>query len=309
MSDSERKNVILFGATGTIGRAVANELKRQGHKVTCIVRGDKKVRSLRVERLHRLDRNSIRGLFLGKDYDAVISCIASRSGSKEDAWAVDFGINSFIMEAAKLAEVQQAILLSAICVQKPTLPFHTAKLSAEAEFIGSGLTWTIIRPTAFFKSLSGQIERVKRGKPFLVFGDGELTRCKPISDNDLARYIVKALNDPQMHDKVLPIGGPGPAITPKEQGEMLFELLGKEPRFRYVSLKWFDRIIAALDLAGKISKRAKAKADYARIGRYYATESMLVWDANAGGYDADATPEFGEETLREHYAGLIARVQ
>ena len=48
-----------------------------------------------------------------------------------------------------------------------------------------------------------------------------------------------------------------------------------------------------------------AKAEYARIGRYYATESMLVWDAAAGRYDAEATPGFGVRTLREHYAALL----
>ena len=48
-----------------------------------------------------------------------------------------------------------------------------------------------------------------------------------------------------------------------------------------------------------------AKADLARIGRYYATESMLVWDAAAGRYDAEATPSTGRDTLAEHYARLL----
>jgi divinyl chlorophyllide a 8-vinyl-reductase len=33
---------------------------------------------------------------------------------------------------------------------------------------------------------------------------------------------------------------------------------------------------------------------------------MLVWDESAGRYDAAATPSFGHETLREHYAAIIA---
>jgi divinyl chlorophyllide a 8-vinyl-reductase len=33
---------------------------------------------------------------------------------------------------------------------------------------------------------------------------------------------------------------------------------------------------------------------------------MLVWDAGAGRYDADATPEFGTDTLAQHYARMIA---
>ena len=66
-----------------------------------------------------------------------------------------------------------------------------------------------MRPTAFLKSLAGQVERVKRGKPFILFGNGELTACKPISETDLARYIADCLHDAKRHDRVLPVGGPG----------------------------------------------------------------------------------------------------
>ena len=85
------------------------------------------------------------------------------------------------------------MLLSAICVQKPLLVFQQAKLAFEAALIASGLRYLIVQPTAFFKSLSGQIERVRRGRPFLVFGNGTLTACKPISDDDLADYITGCL--------------------------------------------------------------------------------------------------------------------
>ncbi|MBH5322362.1 NAD(P)H-binding protein [Aurantiacibacter sediminis] len=301
------KSVILFGASGTIGQAVARELVERGYQTTCVVRANGRdvFPGARIERVRDLDSNSVRGLFLGKDYDAVISCIASRSGVREDAWKVDAIFNQNIVAAASVAGVRHAVLLSAICVQKPKLAFQTAKLAAEAAFSESGLAWTIVRPTAFFKSLSGQVERVKRGKPFLLFGDGELTRCKPISDRDLARFIVSALADPSKQNRVSPIGGPGPAISPREQGEMLFDLLGQEPSFQRIPVKWMDRAIAALDLLGKVSERAAAKAEYARIGRYYATESMLVWDGEREAYDAAATPEFGEDTLRQHYARLL----
>ena len=121
------------------------------------------------------------------------------------------------------------MLLSAICVQRPLLAFQHAKLAFEKVLVESGLAYSIVRPTAFFKSLSGQIERVRRGKPFLVFGDGTLTSIKPISDDDLAAYLAAyladCLEDQGRRDRVLPIGGPGAAITPRQQGERLFALL------------------------------------------------------------------------------------
>jgi divinyl chlorophyllide a 8-vinyl-reductase len=84
--------------------------------------------------------------------------------------------------------------------------------------MASPLRWSIVRPTAFFKSLSGQIARVQAGKPFLLFGDGALTACKPISDRDLGDYIAGCLSDPDRWNRILPIGGPGPALDPARAG-------------------------------------------------------------------------------------------
>jgi divinyl chlorophyllide a 8-vinyl-reductase len=236
----------------------------------------------------------------------VISCIASRSGAPKDARAVDYAANATLLAAAQAARARQFILLSAICVQKPLLAFQHAKLAFEAELMASGIGYTIIRPTAFFKSLSGQVKRVKAGKPFLIFGDGNLTRCKPISDGDLARFIAAAIDNPDALGRILPIGGPGPAISLREQGEMLFELAGVEPRFKSVSPKLFTYAEMLLGLGAGVSGWFAEKAEYARIARYYATESMLVLDTATGEYSADLTPEYGNETLREHYRQLLA---
>jgi len=236
--------------------------------------------------------------------DAVISCVASRSGVPAEAYAIDRDLNSAALCAAISAGVTQFVLLSAICVQKPKLAFQHAKLAFEAELQAAPVTWSIVHPTAYFKSLSGQLNRLRAGKPFLLFGDGELTACKPISNDDLARYLAQCLTDPDLQNRILPIGGPGPAITPRAQGEMLFQVLGQTPRFKHVSVAMMSAIVASLSFFGKASPRLRDKAELARIGRYYATESMLVWDNATGRYDADATPEFGTETLADHYKRL-----
>jgi divinyl chlorophyllide a 8-vinyl-reductase len=244
--------------------------------------------------------------FRGEPFDALVSCLASRTGAPRDAWAIDHLAHVQALKAAQSAGVSHMVLLSAICVQKPMLAFQKAKLQFEQALITSGLTYSIVRPTAFFKSLSGQIERVKRGKPFLLFGDGTLTSCKPISDADLANYLADCLDLASRQNQVLPIGGPGPAVTPRQQGERLFALLGREPRFREVPLALLDAIIGVLGTLGRVVPPLAAKAELARIGRYYATESMLVWDAAAGRYDASATPSTGTETLFDYYAALVA---
>lgn len=253
------------------------------------------------------DKDSIMQAFAETGAEAVISCLASRSGSPKDAARIDFQANLDVLDAASAAGTRQFVLLSAICVQKPRLAFQHAKLRFERRLQVSGLDWSIVRPTAFFKSLSGQVERVRAGKPFLLFGDGEMTRCKPISDGDLARYIVGCLDERDRWNRILPIGGPGPAISPREQGEMLFELAGRAPKYRSVPVGMFSLGAAMLRPLAKLSDWAAEKAEYARIARYYATESMLVWDADARAYSAEATPEFGRDTLREHYRYLMER--
>ena len=69
----------------------------------------------------------------------------------------------------------------------------------------------------------------------------------------------------------------------------------------------FDVNGAVLRGLGTFSPRLAKKGELARIGRYYATESMRVRDAEAGHHDADATPETGTETLFDHYATLVAK--
>jgi divinyl chlorophyllide a 8-vinyl-reductase len=168
------------------------------------------------------------------------------------------------------------------------------------------MAYSIVRPTAFFKSLAGQIPRVKRGRPFLLFGDGERTACKPISEADLSRYIADCLDDPDKRNAILPVGGPGPAITPKLQSELLFDAFGRPRRERRVPPALLDAIVLTLSALGRVAPPLRAKAELARIGQYYANESMLVWDAAQGRYDADATPSFGTDTLAAFYRRAAA---
>ncbi len=316
---AQSKRLMVLGATGAIGRATARALARRGHDVVCFVRpragvggaltpddSAKLLQGVTVRFGDVTDPATLaRDGFRGERFDALVSCLASRTGAPKDAWAIDYQAHVDALAVAREAGVKHMVLVSAMCVQKPLLAFQQAKLSFEKALTASGVTYSIVRPTAFFKSLSGQIERVKRGQPYLLFGDGELTACKPISDHDLGAFLAECLDDADRFNRVLPIGGPGDAITPKQQGEHLFALLGRKPRFRHVPPALLDGIIFALDGLGRFVPRLAEKAELARIGRYYATESMLVLDPATGRYDAAATPSTGSETLFDFYARLI----
>ena len=310
--EAQRKRVLIFGATGTIGRATVRAAVDAGHDVTCFLRPTAGAEPPSEQDGATLAYRAVTDpgfgdhpVWGGEPFDCVISCLASRTGAPDDAWAVDYRANQAIFAAAKAHGVTHVILLSAICVQKPRLAFQHAKLAAENELIESGLNYTIARPTAFFKSLSGQIDRVIQGKPYLVFGDGKLTACKPISDRDMGRFLIQCINDETAQNQILPIGGPGPALTPMDQGTHLFALLGRDPKFKHVPLGLMKMIAWCLGTLSKIIPKLAAKAEFARIGTHYASESMLVWDDITQDYAAGATPSFGDDTIFDYYAEVI----
>ncbi|MEL6665043.1 MAG: hypothetical protein AAFQ24_02830 [Pseudomonadota bacterium] len=59
-----------------------------------------------------------------------------------------------------------------------------------------------------------------------------------------------------------------------------------------------------MSVASRLYPPLAARAEYARIGHYYATESMLVWDEEASEYNEARTPSFGYDTLFDHYREL-----
>ena len=301
--DQNAATVFLFGATGTIGRACHTALIAAGYHVIAPVRRPCDLQGSVVTAFDAASLGALMGAHRGA---YVMSCLASRTGAAVDAAAIDRDLHLTILRASLSGQITRFVQLSAICVQKPRLPFQHAKLAFENTLRSSPVTWTIVRPTAYFKSLSGQLARVQNGKPFLVFGNGRLTACKPISNDDLAGFMVKCLTDPACANCVLPVGGRGPAITPLDQARMIFDATGMPPKIKHIPISVMTTLIRVLSGLGRIIPALRPKADLARIGHYYATQSMLVWDADAQRYDADATPEYGSQTLADHYRHLVA---
>jgi divinyl chlorophyllide a 8-vinyl-reductase len=176
--------ILVAGATGYIGKFVVQECVRQGYKTLALTRNaDAKFDGATtvVADVTNPEELAEKG-FKGQGVDAVISCLASRSGTKSDSFAIDYQATSNCLAAGRANGMQHFVMLSAFCVRKPLLQFQLAKLKFEEELIAASkaasapTSYSIVRPTAFFKSVSGQLEVVKGGFPFVVFGDG--TMCK-----------------------------------------------------------------------------------------------------------------------------------
>mmetsp|Transcript_17604 Transcript_17604/g.71184 ORF Transcript_17604/g.71184 Transcript_17604/m.71184 type:complete len:307 (+) Transcript_17604:160-1080(+) len=245
--------VVVFGATGYIGRYVTTEFAKRGYQVSAFtreksgVKGKNSVDDVRKDFADGVqvisgdvsDPKSVVNAF-GVEPKAkstvMVSCLASRTGGIEDSNKIDYQATLNCLEEGYATGSRHFILLSAICVEKPLLEFQRAKLRFEAKLQelaekDESFSYSIVRPTAFFKSLAGQVKRVKDGSAYIMFGDGELSKCNAISERDLADFIANCASDPSKRNQILPVGGPGKPVTPKEQAEILFRLLDKEPKF------------------------------------------------------------------------------
>ena len=298
--------IFVAGSTGYIGKNVVKYALDNGFDVVTAKRhSDNKPgqlnKKLKVIKISNNDNNWIADL---EKVDVIISCLASRTGEPKDAHLVDYKLNCLLLEKAKALKCSQFILLSAICVQKPRLAFQFEKLAFEEELKKSGLNFSIVRPTAYFKSLSGQIENIKKGKPYVYFGDGQITQCNPISEKDLSLYILSCIKDKTKWRKILPIGGPKQSITPKDIGKILFEIFEVSPKYKSFPTKLLDAIRLLLLIISPFSNWAKNKSELIKIAKYYATESMLIWDEKKKCYDANMTPSTGKDTLRDYFHSI-----
>ena len=298
--------IFVAGATGYIGRNVVKSALDQNFNVVVGIRNgtadfDRNVENLKVIEISESDNTWIAKL---QDIDVFISCLASRSGVPKDAHDVDFKLNKLILEQAKDIKCSQFILLSAICVQKPKLAFQNEKLAFEKEHRSSGLNFSIVRPTAYFKSLSGQLENIQKGKPYVYFGNGKLTQCNPISERDLSNFILSCIKDKTKWKKILPIGGPHQSLTPKDIGQMLFEIFEITPKYKSFPTKILDAIRLLLLIFSPFSGWARDKSELLKIAKYYATESMLIWDEGEMCYNPLNTPSTGKDTLEQYFCAI-----
>ncbi|CAM9344100.1 unnamed protein product [Ectocarpus sp. 6 AP-2014] len=296
--------VAVAGSTGYIGKFVALECVRRGYKTIALTRNpDAVVEGAEMVVADVTDPASVDEALAGRKIDGLVSCLASRSGTKSDSFAIDYQATLNCLETAKKEGAAHFVMLSAFCVKNPILQFQKAKLKFEEKLVEAGnageIGYSIVRPTAFFKSVSGQLEVVQGGAPFVVFGDGTMCKCNPIAEADLATYLVDCITEKSRNNKVLNIGGPDAGLTMTAQGKLLFEAVGKEPKILKVPVLLFDVIIGALDfLAGILPKQFEDPAELAKIGKYYAVEDMLTVDPSE---KASLSWTFGTVTLGEHY--------
>lgn len=317
------ERIAIVGSTGYIGKAVVRESVRRGYPTTAVMRdiakgqAEPKFDGATLQEFDVQDREKCLAgeLFPKGSVDAVVCCLASRTGTKKDSYAIDYQASLNCAEAAKAAGARRFVLLSAYCVKSAergdpyALQFQYAKKELEeklAEMADDTFDYVSVRPTAFFKSVSGQVEVVDGGGPFVYFdlGNDRNAICNPISEPDLAAALIDQVADDSHKNTYWNLGGPDEGLSMKQQGALIHDVLKKdgEPKYISVPIGLFDVIINGLQWIGDTfnSEKFDDAAELGRIGKYYAVENMLT---------EDPSEKYGRTTLREHYENVAENGQ
>ncbi|MEA3016422.1 MAG: hypothetical protein QOI38_1144 [Sphingomonadales bacterium] len=147
--------ILILGATGLIGSAVAARLSREGYEVVGVARrvGGVETRRVAAARWVRLDLRQVRG---PEDWlphlagiDAVVNCAgALQDGGRDDLEAAHIRGPAALWEACEAAGVPRAVHVSAMNVdQGGASRFSASKSRGDAALEASGLEWVILRPS------------------------------------------------------------------------------------------------------------------------------------------------------------------
>lgn len=153
-SDRKQRRVLILGATGLIGSAIAARLKADGWVVIGIARQDgPDARRLPVDHVLFLDLRKVMDPADWEphlhDVTAVINCAGNLQNSARDsAQAVHLTAPATLFEACERAGVRRIVHFSAMGVEKGALSeFSRTKGAAEALLERSAADWIILRPS------------------------------------------------------------------------------------------------------------------------------------------------------------------
>jgi uncharacterized protein YbjT (DUF2867 family) len=239
--------ILVVGATGNVGGAVCEALCGQGKPVRAMVRDTSdadfvnKLEELRAEVVRGELRDPASLAQACKGVQTVVSGATTISSLGTDSIsAVDRDGQRALVDAARAAGVGHFIYVSYTRNVTTDDPLTEAKRSVEEQLRGSGMQYTILRPSYFMEMWLGPA----LGWNFTagtarVLGSGE-QRVSWISAQDVVAAIVACVDNRQAHGQTIELGGPE-ALTPHEVAQLAESISGRQLTLEYVPAEELER--------------------------------------------------------------------
>ena len=181
--------VAVVGATGNTGSVVADLALKDGHDLRAILRNpesgaDLTGRGAEVVGASLDDSDAIASALNG--VEAVYFCSPLAVGY-DDPFAVELERGQRFIKAAQSAAVEHVVLLSAMGPEAaPGVALLETKRAIESELIGSGLGYTILRPSMFMDNvaLAGPQPLLSMGLTWPYSAEGPI---QPIAAADIGQ--------------------------------------------------------------------------------------------------------------------------
>jgi uncharacterized protein YbjT (DUF2867 family) len=231
-------NVLIVGATGTLGRQVARCALDKGYRVRCLVRNFSKASFLKEWGAELVKGNICDPKTLPpalEGIDAVIDAASTRATDSYSIKKVDWEGKVNLIQAVKAAGIERFIFFSILNAEKyPNVPLMDIKRCTELFLAESGLKYTILRPCGFMQGLISQY-----AIPILdnqaVWIAGESTPIAYMNTQDIAKFAIRALEVPETEKRTFPVVG-SKAWTSEEIIALSEKLAGQEAKIFRVPL-------------------------------------------------------------------------
>ncbi len=197
---------LVAGATGQTGRQVVAELVAQGMEVKALVRDRAKAQANLPDAVEIVVGDVLDPISLNEalaDCQALISATgAAPSFDPTGPYKVDYEGTKNLVNAAKLANVEQFVMVSSLCVSKLFHPLNLFwgvlywKQQAEDYLKNSGVPYTIVRPGGLKNENNDQA--IVMSSADTLF-EGSIPRQK------VAQVCVEALSQSAAKNKVVEI--------------------------------------------------------------------------------------------------------
>lgn len=232
---------LLTGATGLLGGALLDLLLQEGHEVRCLVReGSRNV--------SRLDPSQVE-VFRG---NASSADDLQRALAGADALLHVAGIEHApsVVEAVRAAGVSRLVIVGSTSAHSAYEFRSGPKKEMEGVVRGSGLDWTIVRPTMIYgserdKNVHRLLRFLDRFPVFPVFGPGT-NLWQPVFHEDCARGVYEALVRPAAVGRSYDLPGADP-LAYLDLVKTAAGSLGKEPRIVHLPIEPVRKALAAAE--------------------------------------------------------------